>query len=69
MWLGSQKRGAGLSRRGKVDAHLEWESPSTGNVVQGDNHGGNFALFSKLIFKATPEANLLLLVGVLIKIQ
>lgn len=33
-----------------------------GNAVQGDNYGGNFVLFSKLIFKAIPEAHLLLLV-------
>ena len=33
-----------------------------GNVVQGDNYGGNSVLFSKLIFKAIPEAHLLLLV-------
>ena len=47
----------------------DWESPSMGNAVQGDNYGGDFVLFSKLIFKATPEAHLLLLVWVLIKIQ
>ncbi len=58
-WLRSE--GAFWSMRQSL-LTVQWESPSMGNAVQGDNYGGNFVLFSKLIFKAIPEAHLLLLV-------
>lgn len=61
---GTHGGGGGVERESEgtllVKVYSHWNENHL-RRVQGDNYGGNFVLFSKLIFKAIPEAHLLLL--------